>query len=181
MMVLKPMMYVPWVCHRQNGRIANITTWPFPTGESMTVGRLDRASPPERVPERSMSSACAGNWTTIRGRMLSSIVGPRPPPAPNPPPPPPPPPPPRPPRPPGAGAAAPASAAGWAGALPDGGHIPFGSHVARRSGLAIGFVFCQVPPPRPPPPPPPPPRPPLAAAETCGAAVCPASNSGLWL
>src|SRR5687767_13604020 len=127
----------------------------------MTVGRFESASPPARVPERSMSSACAGNWTTIRGRMLSSIVGPRPPPAPNPPPPPPPP---RPPRPPPAPGAAAASAAGCAGAAPAGGHIAFGSHVARRNGVAMGLVFCHVPPPRPPPPPPPPPPPARPAA-----------------
>ena len=46
MMVLNPMMNVPCVCQRQNGRMVNITTCPLPSGESMTLGRLERFSPP---------------------------------------------------------------------------------------------------------------------------------------
>jgi len=39
---LKPRKNVPWVCHRQNGRMANITTWPLPSGASTSWARLDK-------------------------------------------------------------------------------------------------------------------------------------------
>ena len=31
---------MPWVCQRQKGRMANITTWPVPSGASTTCARF---------------------------------------------------------------------------------------------------------------------------------------------
>ena len=67
-MALNPRKNVPWVCHRQNGRMANITTCPLPTGASTTWARPARASPWASVPESSMSAGLFGNAITTRGR-----------------------------------------------------------------------------------------------------------------
>src|SRR6185503_18502391 len=98
--VLKPRKKFPCVCQRQNGRLANITTWPLPIGASMATARPVIASPPTSSPDKSRSLASVGNESRTRGALGLA------PPPPRPPNPPPPPPPPRPPRP----APAPASA-----------------------------------------------------------------------
>src|SRR5690348_17533926 len=106
MIALNPIAYVPCDCQRQNGRIANITTCPWPTFSSTSCARLDNNSPCSSVPESSMSSGLDGNCITTRVEELGSALRPGtdagapPPKPPNPPGPPPPPAPPRPPRPP---------------------------------------------------------------------------------
>src|SRR6185436_1076014 len=91
--VLKPRKKFPCVCQRQNGRLANITTWPLPIGASMATARPVSASPPTSIPDSNRSLALAGNDSSTRGGFASTPPPnppapgpPRPPPAPRPPP-----------------------------------------------------------------------------------------------
>ena len=68
---LKPRKKLPWVSQRQYGRFANMTTWPLPSGTSMTTARPASASPPTNIPLSSMSSAVAGKRRTTRGSMFA--------------------------------------------------------------------------------------------------------------
>ena len=91
MIALKPSMNVPCVCHRQNGRMPNITTWPSPSGASTTAARFSRCWPLASVPESSISLALDGKrlrfalWRGSRtaenltrgGRALFCHVAPR--------------------------------------------------------------------------------------------------------
>ena len=64
---------------RQNGRIANITIWPFPRGTSTAAARLASASPPASVPESSRSLALAPNCSMTRSRSGLAAALPLPP------------------------------------------------------------------------------------------------------
>src|SRR5262245_50370735 len=163
-MALKPRKKFPCVSQRQNGRFANITTWPLPIVESSATGWPAIASPPTRTPDRSRSFGSVGNDSSTRGA-CAPPAPPRPPrppsacapagasspaPASPPRPPRPPPPPPRPPRPP-----RPCAVCSFAAGGP--------SSVVRRGGVALGCMFmlpgppATPGPPRPPKPPKPPP------------------------
>src|SRR5262245_60092394 len=162
-MALKPRKKFPCVSQRQNGRFANITTWPLPIVESSATGWPAIASPPTRTPDRSRSFGSVGNDSSTRGA-CDPPAPPRPPRPPNacapagasspapaspPRPPRPPPPPPRPPRPP-----RPCAVCSFAAGGP--------SSVVRRGGVALGcMVMLPGPPATPGPPrPPKPPKPP---------------------
>ena len=145
---------MPCVCQRQNGRIANITTWPLPSGASTTCARLASAWPPTSDARQQHVVRVRRERQDRRADASAASPPPKPPP-PRPPRPPPlrrSPPPPRPPRPPGA-----AAGAGSPRRL----GIARRQHVAAR--FAIGVMF--MPTPGMPPPPPPPPTTAAAAAD----------------
>src|SRR5262245_16347858 len=179
MIALNPIAYVPCDCQRQNGRMANMTTCPWPTFSSTNCARLDNNSPCSSVPESSMSSAFDGNWRTTRvdepGPAASPATVARPPPPPKPPDPPAPPPPPAPPRPPRPPApdwpaCATLKSLPMLVARPNAVPVLSGSHGDSLSGADIGVVFCATLPARPP-------RP-AAALSATGCAPAPALSTG---
>src|SRR5215472_6956099 len=131
----------------------------------MTSARFESASPPARVPERSISLAAAGKRITTRGRGVSGWAGL--PPRPGPDASAPPRPPPRPPRPEPADPAAetgPAPPNGGSGGR--GGDDPYGD---MPTGAAFTATICPKPPlTSPAPPPPKPPLPPPSGTLNTG-------------
>ena len=72
---LKPRKNVPCVCQRQNGRIANITTWPLPIGASTTCARpASDLAADERARQQHVVGVRRERTITTRGRLVGSIA-----------------------------------------------------------------------------------------------------------